>query len=143
MSSADDSGIDDDEILYRRVLNRPDMVTHDENLGRWTPLNAAVRFDPDGMSVYLDSLLRSGGVGPPEVASERSGSVVFAVTALGARSLELGVQHTPAGPQHEFVAYAHGSIVGDPEWSDAELRSRRNQLRAQFILRWGTITVPP
>lgn len=143
MSSADDPLIDDDEILYRRVLDRADMVTRDENLGRWTPVNAAVRFDPDGMSVYLDSILRSGGVGPAEVAAEREGSVVFSVPARAPRSLDLGVRHTPAGPEGEPVAYAHGAIVGDPEWSDADLRSRRNRLRNQFVLAWGAITVAP
>ena len=141
MSSSDDPLIDDEEILYRRVLDRDDMVTMDENLGQWTPLNAAVRFDPDGMSVYLDSILRSGGVGPAEVAAEREGSVVFSVPAHAPRSLGLGVCHTPAGTERERVAYAHGSIVGDPQWSDADLRRRRNRLRTQFVLEWGAISV--
>lgn len=139
MSSDDDPNIDDHEQLLRRVLDREDMVVHDDNLGRWTPLNSAIRFDPDGMSIYLNSILVGAGAGADVVASTRSGSVVFAVLAGEARSVGLGVLHTPTGP--DAVGSAHGSIVGDQGWSDAELRSRRNSLRTKFVLFWGEITV--
>ncbi len=141
MSSPDDEAIVDDELVYRRVLDRPDMVGFDENLNRFAPLSAAVRFDPDGMSVSLHSVLVTGGVGPAEVAAERQGSVLFSVRAREPRSLQLGVIHTPAGLPEEPVAYAHGSIVGDPDWGDKALRERRNGLRPLFVLAWGEITV--
>ena len=141
MAAEDDPGIGDDDLLHRRVLDREDMVVVDDTLQRWTPLNAAIRFDPDGMSVYLDSVLAASGRGPAAVAAQRSGSIVFSVKASEPRSLGLGVLHTPAGPRTDPVAFAHGVIVGDPVWSDAELRRRRNRLRARFVLTWGSVTV--
>ncbi|MDE0117197.1 MAG: hypothetical protein OXT07_11325 [bacterium] len=136
----DDSKIADGEILYRRVLDREDMVVHDENLQRWTPRNAALRFDPDGMSVYLAGVLAERGIGPAQVAALRTGSIVFSVTAAEARQEGLGVTHTPAGPPSDPVAFAHGSICRDPQWSDRELRERRNRLRRRFTLAWGTVS---
>ena len=117
------------------------MVDFDGNLQRWTPLNAAIRFDPDGMSVYLDSVLSANGSGPADVAALRDGSVVFSVRAKEPRSLGLGVLHTPAGPPTDPVAFAHGVIGGDQSWPDAELRQRRNWLRKRFVLTWGSVTV--
>lgn len=29
------------------------MIAFDDNLQQWTPLNAAIRFDPDGMRFVL------------------------------------------------------------------------------------------
>ena len=49
MTAEDDPGIGDDDLLHRRVLDRDHMIAFDDNLQRWTPLNAAIRFDPDGM----------------------------------------------------------------------------------------------
>lgn len=141
MTAEDDPGIGDDDLLHRRVLNRKDMVAFDDNLQRWTPLTAAIRFDPDGMSVYLNSVLTASGRGPEAVAAQRSGSIVFSVKASEPRSLDLGVLHTPAGPPTDPVAFAHGVIVGDPSWPDAELRRRRNRLRTRFVLTWGSVTV--
>ena len=117
------------------------MVAFDDNLQRWTPLNAAIRFDPDGMSVYLESVLAARGRGPAAIAAQRSGSIVFSVKASEPRSLDLGVLHAPVGPPTDPIAFAHGVIVGDPSWPDAELRRRRNRLRSRFVLIWGSITV--
>lgn len=117
------------------------MIAFDDNLQRWTPLNAAIRFDPDGMSIYLDSVLEASGLGPADVAAQRDGSLVFSVKASEPRSLDLGVLHTPAEPLTDPVAFAHGVIVGDPSWTGAELRQRRNRLRTRFVLTWGAVTV--
>lgn len=141
MAAADDLGIGDDDLLHRRVLGRGDMIAFDSNLQRWTPLNAAIRFDLDGMSVYLDSVLSASGLGPTDVAAQRVGSIVFSVKASEPRSLDLGVLHTPAESLTDPVAFAHGVIVGDPAWPDAELRQRRNRLRTRFALTWGTVTI--
>lgn len=142
MPADNDSGVDDDEQLYRRVLHRiEDFLVYDDNLGRWTPGNAALTFKPD-LSVYLASIMSSLGLPVGSILEYPKAAVVFAVTAGDVRAEKFGVRQTPVMPPGSPLDLAHGSILADPEWEKVELRERRNEIRRRFRHIAGTITPP-
>ena len=142
MPADDDSGVDNDEQLYRRVLHRiEDFLVYDDNLGRWTPGSAALTFNPD-LSVYLASKMAELGLPVDSILEHPKAAVVFAVTAGDVRAEQFGVRHTPVMCSGSPLGLAHGSILADPEWEKAELRERRNEIRRRFRHIAGTITPP-
>ena len=138
MSAPDDPSILDGDALNRRVLHRAEhFLVFDEKLDRWTPGNAALRFD-EHLSVYLESELRKRGLSSEDV--RQGASVVFATEAETVRGAEFGVLPDP-DLDGSTLGPAHGSVCKDPEWSDDEFRQRRNRIRREFRLVAGEISL--
>lgn len=142
MTAEDDSGVNDNEQLYRRVLHRiKDFLVYDDNLDQWTPGNAALAFDPD-LSVYLTSKMADLGLPIDSILEYPKAAVVFAVRAGDVRAEKFGVQPTPVIYTGSSLDLAHGSILADPEWGKNEFRERRNEIRRRFKHIAGAITPP-
>ena len=140
MVAEDDSGVNDNEQLYRRVLHRiKDFLVYDDNLDRWTPGNAALAFDPD-LSIYLASKMTSLGLPIDSILEYPKAAVVFAIRTGDVRAEKFDVQATPVMHTGSSLDLAHGSIVADPEWDKNEFRERRNEIRRRFKHVAGTIT---
>ena len=93
----DDAGIDDDEVVLRRISER--AYTFDDNLGRFRPSSQAfLQNGPDGLvSVYLESETAHGAV-----AAEGPEPYLAAITVGELRELGLGIVRDPSsgGPGH-------------------------------------------
>lgn len=58
----DDDTLTDDDLLYRRVPDKPDFLTQrDPITGRRRPQPAAfsIKHEPDGLSVHVESIIRT------------------------------------------------------------------------------------
>lgn len=140
MPAQNDYKVDDEEALHRRVLHRlSNFLVFDKNLGRWTPGNAALRFDPD-LSVYLNGEMDRLGLSVADILDHPEAAVVFAVRAGSVRSESFGVEATPSMPVLMPLDSAHGSVWPDPEWDKDEFRKRRNSIRRRFEHVAGEIT---
>jgi len=139
MAPDDGDTVGDDDVVHRRVLNRPgQMVDYDENKQRWLPLAAALRFDPD-LSVSLESRLLARGLSADDVAASKSGAVAFGCTVATMRAIQLGVTYTPVTPPTSGLDECHGSVWVDDQWDRDEFKSRRNRLRVALAQTGGPL----
>ncbi|MCY4257029.1 MAG: hypothetical protein OXE04_01880 [bacterium] len=139
MVAQDDSSIGNDELLHRRVLhNLENFLVFDSNIGRWTPGNAALRFDPD-LSVYLSSEMERLSLSAESILEYPKAAVVFAVEAGGVRAEGFGVERSPVLPSSKPLDLAHGSVYRDLAWNKSEFQKRRNSIRKQFELMAGDL----
>ncbi len=129
MAVDDTEAVADDDLVHRRVLHRPgEMVQFDENRGRWLPLAAAIRFDPD-LSVSVESRLSARGLTADDVAASRDGALAFGCRVGTVRAIAFGVTATPVEPPLTMLDECHGSVWQDEQWDRSEFKSRRNRLR--------------
>lgn len=106
----------DDDLLLRRVFDREDFLEWNDDLGRFVPSLAAVQFDPDGMSVFVERVLIGGGRSRMDVATiggTKPAELVYRVHAKAVRVLTFGValsenNETPIGFAHASVTSAQG-----------------------------------
>lgn len=117
MGAEDDASILAAETLHRRVLNTRDCLVYDENLRRYRPTSVGFKIDPDGMSVYRQSVLADHGLGPDAVAASGRGGLVYSFTAGEVRGESFGVVGDPVVPDVQPVDRAHALVKPDPEWS--------------------------
>ena len=115
--SENDSGVSDDESLYRRIAHygSVDLVAVAAITGHRRPSSGAFKSDSDGISVYLDSVLSEVGLGPQDLVRAPQNAVV-AARAAEPRQLSLGVRRDPwptgtDDDDHPRNA-AHALIVG-------------------------------
>jgi hypothetical protein len=87
----DDSTISDGEILYRRIPNvgHASFMLIDEVTNIRRPTSAVFRPDKDGLSVYLDSILRQHELTERDVQT-RPESGVLSLTVGDVRAEEPG-----------------------------------------------------
>lgn len=117
MGAEDDPSVSDDEILHRRVLNTVDCLVYDDNQGRYRPTSVGFKIDPDGMSVYRDSILIGLGLDGHAVAASGRGGLVYSFDALDARNESFGLLPDPVMPSVQPVDPAHALMTTDPTWS--------------------------
>lgn len=135
----------DDELL-RRVLDRPDFLMWHDDEGRWVPSLAGVRFDPDGMSVFVLRLLEANRRGPADVATlggTKSEQLVFAASTSSIEELGFTAQHTPNNLTP--IGDAHASVKPPPDVPQAAFRALRTDLATALRCVHGTpsLTPPP
>lgn len=132
------------DALLRRVINRADFLEWHADWGRWIPSAGAVKFDPDGMSAFVERFLQERGQGAAAVGTAggtKAPEPVFAVRADHARALDFGVAHTR--DDRSSIGYAHASVTRPEGQSTGDFKSARSQLAQSMTLVHGTITVEP
>lgn len=133
-----------DDALLRRVINRADFLEWHADWGRWIPSAGAVKFDPDGMSTFVERFLHEAGGSAAAVGTAGGSKVpepVFAVTAHRGRSLDFEVSHTP--DDRSSIGHAHASVTRPDGQSTGDFKSARSQLAQSMTLVHGTITLEP
>lgn len=129
---------DDDELL-RRVVNRQDFLVWHDDEGRWVPSLAGIRFDPDGMSVFVLRILAANGYRPADVATlgeTKPDELVFAAPTSAVEQLGFTAQHTPN--KQTPIGDAHASINSPPQVPRAALRALRSELATALHCTYGT-----
>lgn len=136
--------LDDNELL-RRVLNREDFLEWHSDLGRWIPSLAGLKFDPDGMSVFVRQMLEEVGRQVAEVSSlggTKNAELVYGVEAGTARAAGFGVEHSPN--EETPIGFAHGSVIRPPQTSKSDFRDMRADVAERMVCLHGTpIGEPP
>lgn len=115
---ADDPGIPDEEILYRRLsYDNGDWVTRHPVTGERRPVSGAFQSDGDGLSVFRHSLLLANDppLGARDVVVDPQ-NLVVGFTVADVRSISLGVMDDPwpkdvRDPDHPRYG-AHALILG-------------------------------
>lgn len=132
------------DALLRRVLHRPDYLEWHEDFGRWVPSLAGVRFDPDGMSVFVRHLLEVQQDDPSDVRSLGGTSdkpaVVYEFTAQAVEDVGFSTQHSPNDDTP--IGYAHASVLKPPALARQDERKARTALAASMSLVVGEIEMP-
>lgn len=132
----DDPSIDNAEVLYRRISNvgQASFMIIDEKTGARRPTSALFRPDKDGLSVYLDSVLRRHGLTETAVLT-RPESGVLSLTAQDVRDEELGVAADPWPAETDDRTHkrnaAHALIVGLVPLSKSQLKLKQRALIAK------------
>ncbi len=112
---ADDASIEDDDIALRRVFDahkinfvKVDAVTHERRAS-----SAAFRFDDDGMSVYLNSILQQRNLDAQAVITQPFNAVA-GVTVRSIRQLQIGITRDPypaSEPDPTHVRHAAHCLI--------------------------------
>lgn len=132
----DDSSITNDDLLHRRIprADLTDMIVTDAETGERRPSSGVFKSsDPDGVSVYLRSVMDEIGIGPTDLVRAPN-NAVCTVTAGTARTNALGVvrdahpgdvgDDEPDHPRHA----AHGLITGLVQLGASGARRAARQL---------------
>lgn len=132
----DDLSITDAELLHRRIprADSTDVIVTDTQTGERRPSSGVFKSpDPDGLSVYLKSVMEQIGIGPQDVVRAPN-NAVCTVTAGAVRANALGVlrdanpddvgDDDPAHPRHA----AHGLITGPVHMTGGGQRRAARQL---------------
>lgn len=123
----DDVG--DEAALLRRVLDREDFLEWHADGQRWVPSLAGLRFDPDGMSTFVEQVLNSRGDAASDVATLGGSSpeeLVYSVVALAVRHAGMRVAASPN--DKTTIGYAHASVLPPPDLTKSDLREARSDM---------------
>jgi hypothetical protein len=136
--------LDPADRFLRRVLHRPDQLEWHDDLRRWVPSLASVRFHPDGMSVFVRRLLEERHHGPADVNTlgdtNHKAAVVYQFDLAAVTDVGFSAHHSP---NHDTaIGYAHASIV-KPDLARADERRARTTLAAGMALVHGSVVLPP
>lgn len=136
-----DQGVLPDDAVFRRVANdSPSMVVVDVLTGHRRPSTGAFKLDPDGISVYLRSVLSRSGLSASEVAVRPGNLVVELPVAAVVDVPPLTVRADPwprdiPDATHPRNA-AHALVVGWEGLSRAQRKERQDKLVNHPNLRW-------
>lgn len=89
-----ESDIPDDEIIYRRIPDKPDFLAPDLITGKKAPTHTAFKWDPDGISVHRSSILSEHDLGPHSMI-KKEGQVVYGFPVQVVRSCKAKVLDDP------------------------------------------------
>lgn len=109
----DDKTIDDDTLLYRRVMNQPcppvKQIIWDDNTNCWRPSSAVFTNHPDGspMSIALGDTLEQEGLSPDSVLIGHENFSLVSFPAYIPRSKNQGIMRKPLENDP-----AHGEVFG-------------------------------
>jgi hypothetical protein len=130
-----------DDRLLRRVLNLPDYLEWHDDFRQWVPSLAGIRFDSDGMSVFLRRLLEARSHSAIDVqtlgGTNDNPAVVYQFEAAAATDAGFRSEHSPN--EDTPIGYAHASILKPDELPRMEERKARARLAASMILIHGRI----
>jgi len=106
----DDAHIPDDEIVLRRVPAKPDFFLQKDLVSAAARLSrAAFNFDPNGISVYRDSLMREHGIEREQIFRGRTDLRLYQLPVSAVRQAEAGVvdairpDDLPVGLAHALI----------------------------------------
>lgn len=108
--ATDDSNIEADDQLFRRIPYQPAMIIRDDRLGVWRPTSAAFQDHPDGspMSVDIASEMEAHNLTPQDCLHGHESTHALAAISVGiVRSIGLGVLKVPLDSNA-----AHGQVTG-------------------------------
>lgn len=132
-----------DERFFRRVLHRIDYFEWHDDLGRWVPSLAGVRFDPDGMSTFVPRLLQQRGHGRADVCTlggtNPKTAVVYEFDGKAVAEVGFGAEHSPN--QDTPIGYAHASVL-KPSLAREDERRARTTLASRMVLVHGNVDLP-
>jgi hypothetical protein len=132
-----DDPVADDEPLLRRVLTT--QLEWHADFGRHVPALAALSFDPDGLSVSREELLRERGLDATALLAGRPG-YAFRSRAAWWRDRECDV--VPDPNDETEIGFAH-ALVTLPPGKTKLGRRERNDLAAMMELAAGELPPPP
>lgn len=104
----DDPSIEGTSTLYRRVPNLPSFLIPDLEGGSAKPSFAALKWDPDGISMYRLELLVQSGLKADSIKNDPS-DLVFGFMVRDIRDADAGVTDTP-DPEDTEKGQAHSSV---------------------------------
>lgn len=142
---ADDPSITDDDVLYKYSPTVPleGWLIWDEGDGVWRVKSGAFQWHDDGISCYLDSVLRAHGLTEEDVKTDPQNGV-FGIAVGAVRALELGVARDPNPSYIDPAArrprdIAHALIVCDRTLgrSAADKLRRRLAHGSEIVLEGG------
>ena len=132
-----------DDTFLRRVLHSANFLEWHDDLDRWVPTLAGVRFDPDGMSTFVPRLLAEGGHGAAEVSTlggtSEKRSVVYEFETLAVQEVGFSARLSPNNETP--IGYAHASIEKPAMTRDGE-RKARTDLATRMSRVYGEIDLP-
>lgn len=111
--NSDDKTIDDETLLYRRIMNQPNppvsQIIWDANEKCWRPSSAAFTDHPNGspMSIALGDTLEEQGLTPDSVLKGHENFSLVSFPARIPRSRGLKVMRKPLEGDP-----AHGEVAG-------------------------------
>jgi hypothetical protein len=133
-----------DDRLLRRVLHTTNFLEWHPDFNRWVPSLAAIRFDPDGMSVFMRRLLDGRGYGADSVTTlggiSNKRAVVYQFDAQAATDVGYSYEHIPN--EDSPIGYAHALVRKPVGLSRQEERIARTELATRMLLVHGTIDLP-
>lgn len=136
-----DPTIDNDEILYRRIPNveQGSFMAIDEATMVRRPTSAVFRPDKDGLSVYLDSILRKYELTERDVQTRpESGVLSLTVGDIRAEGLGIARDAWPNGKDdsNHLRDAAHALVVGFRSLTKSERRLKQHALisRCQILI---------
>lgn len=135
--------VGDDDRLLRRIFDREDYLEWHDDLGRFVPSLAGVRFDPDGMSVFVERMLNDRGRSRNDVATiggTKAAELVFGMRAGDARVLTFDVAHS--ANDETPIGFAHASVM-PPDGQSKPERAMRTDLAMLMTCLVGTPSIQP
>jgi hypothetical protein len=128
----DDLSIEGDDLVFRRLSDGgQSMIAKDTVTGERRPTTGAFKPDPDGVSVFLRSVLTANDLGPEAVVT-RPENLVVSLTAGDIRSIDIGIRRDPwpgdvPDPDHPRYV-AHALLKGLEALSNNERHRRQGKL---------------
>jgi len=124
-------------------LHRADYFEWHDDLDRWVPSLAGVRFDPDGLSAFVPRLLRQRGHGPADVCTlgrtSEKPAVAYEFDGQAVAHVGFSAEHSPN--EDTPIGYAHASIL-KPSLTRVDDRQARTALASRMVLVHGTVELP-
>lgn len=129
-----------DDRFLRRVPHRVDYFEWHDDLGRWVPSLAGVRFDPDGLSAFVSRLLQQRGHGPAEVCTlgrtSEKAAVAYEFDVQVVADIGFAAAYSPN--EDTPIGYAHASIL-KPTLAREDERQARTTLASRMALVHGIV----
>lgn len=89
-----DEEIPDDEVIYRRVPDKPDYLVPDLLTGEKAVTRTAFKWDSDGISVHRSSILEAHDLGPHSMV-KRDDHTVYGFPAAATRPCKAKIVNDP------------------------------------------------
>lgn len=132
-------GLVESDLLLRRVPNRADFLEWHDDLGRWIPSAAALRFDRDGMSVFVERLLLARLDTAAQVASlggtREKPALVYGAQVARVETIGFSTEESPN--EDIPIGYAHGSVYPPSHVDRFTLKGLRVDLAVAMALKHG------
>ncbi|MER5887260.1 hypothetical protein ABT160_25850 [Streptomyces sp. NPDC001941] len=124
----------DDEVIYRRIPNKPDFLAPNLLTGEKLPTHTAFRWDRDGISVHRSSILSAHNLGP-EAMVKKEEHTVYGFSVQTVRSCKAKLINDP-DLDDPPIGIAHALIQGDVPKPEKPVRREISESLAQASRRY-------